>query len=214
LAGCGSRARPSRWQSGRCWDREPHGIDTVRRPGTLGFRVLGSAGPPPVCGGAVAGVAGGLPAAAGPLRAACRPPAWVLLPGLRADLPKVIAPVQGMTAVLQSQSALTAHLPARSACSRWRHAVMATSLERLVVDAADPQALAPLVGARAGVGDDSTGTPPSRSTDGAPTARSSAWPWNLLGDNNLPCSGDKPTTSRSFSWTSPFSGLRVRADGG
>src|SRR5512133_4274613 len=51
-------------------------------------RVEPAAGPPSVCGGAVAGVAGRLPAPAGPLRAARRHPARVRAAGLRADLPQ------------------------------------------------------------------------------------------------------------------------------
>ena len=108
-------------------------------------RVEQEAGPPPLCGGTVTGVAGRLPAPAGPLRAARRGPAWVPLPGLRADLAEVVAPVEDMTAL--SQRASTPRLP----CQRNRlapggalreDAAMPTRLESLVVDAADPRALA------------------------------------------------------------------------
>jgi hypothetical protein len=51
-----------------------------------------AAGPPPVRGGAVAGVAGRLPAAAGPLRAARGHPARVPPPGLRTHLPQLPEP--------------------------------------------------------------------------------------------------------------------------
>ena len=50
-------------------------------------RATRQARPPPLRGGAVAGVAGGPPAAAGPLRATRRPPAGLPSPGLRAHLP-------------------------------------------------------------------------------------------------------------------------------
>src|SRR5215218_7293267 len=48
-----------------------------------------AAWPPSVCGGAVAGVAGRLPAAPGPLRAARRRPIGVGVLGVRADLPQL-----------------------------------------------------------------------------------------------------------------------------
>ncbi len=59
-------------------------------------RVLGSAGPPSLGDRAVAGVAGGLPAVAGPLRAARGPPARVPPPCLRAGLPQRPDPAEGM----------------------------------------------------------------------------------------------------------------------
>src|SRR4029453_18560804 len=55
-----------------------------------------AAGPPPLRGGAVTGLAGGLPAAAGALRAARRPPAWVPAPGLCVDVPEGSQPIGGM----------------------------------------------------------------------------------------------------------------------
>src|SRR5215207_4282777 len=59
-------------------------------------RVQPAARPPPVHGGAVAGVAGWLPAAGGALRAARRRPARVRVPGLCADLPQVAEQAEGM----------------------------------------------------------------------------------------------------------------------
>src|SRR6266702_6340149 len=56
-----------------------------------------AAGPPPLRGGAVVGVAGGLPAAAGPLRAARRHPDGVPAAGLRADLPQLVETGEGIT---------------------------------------------------------------------------------------------------------------------
>src|SRR5215218_4529251 len=60
-----------------------------------------AAGPPSLRGGAVAGVAGGLPAAAGPLRAARRHPDGVPAAGLRADLPQHLAAVEGITPAIR-----------------------------------------------------------------------------------------------------------------
>jgi hypothetical protein len=53
------------------------------------YRVQSAAWPPPLGGGAAAGLAGGLPAPAGPLPAPRRHPARVRAPGLRADLSQV-----------------------------------------------------------------------------------------------------------------------------
>jgi transposase len=55
-----------------------------------------AAGPPPLGGGAVVGVAGGLPAAAGPLGAARRHPDGVPAAGLRAELPQLVAAGEGI----------------------------------------------------------------------------------------------------------------------
>src|SRR5215218_4475921 len=51
-------------------------------------RVQPAAGPPPLLGGAVTGVAGGPPGAAGPLRAARRRLDRLCVPDLRSDLPQ------------------------------------------------------------------------------------------------------------------------------
>src|SRR5215213_9393071 len=73
----------------------PAGDHAPDRPAWRGIRP--AAGPPPLCGGAVPGLAGGLPAPAGPLRAARRHPAGVGAVGMRADLPQRLAAVEGIT---------------------------------------------------------------------------------------------------------------------
>jgi Putative transposase of IS4/5 family (DUF4096) len=68
-------------------------------------RVLGSAGPPSLGDRALAGLAGRLPAPAGPLRAPRRHPARIPPPRLRADLPQITEPAEGMkhALILQPQ---------------------------------------------------------------------------------------------------------------
>src|SRR4029450_12113942 len=68
------------------WRAQPAGDLPADRPARQG--VQSTAGPPPLCGGAVAGLAGRLPTAAGPPRAAPRHPHDVPAPGVRADLPQ------------------------------------------------------------------------------------------------------------------------------
>jgi hypothetical protein len=104
--GQGLRLSPLPAGTASAWD---HAQD---RP--AGRRAKRPAWSPSVCGGTVAGLAGRLPAAAGPLPAARRGPAWVLLPGACADLPAVVAPVEGITA--RSERASTP-CPAASAIS-------------------------------------------------------------------------------------------------
>jgi hypothetical protein len=58
--------------------------------------------PPPVGRGAVAGVAAGLPAPAGPLRAARRHPAWVRAAGVGADLPQAAEQAEALSKRLRS----------------------------------------------------------------------------------------------------------------
>ena len=69
-------------------------VDPGKRPAKLANR---AAGAPPVCGGAVAGVAGELSAAAGAPRTACRHAARVPASGLLADLPQLTEHAKGMT---------------------------------------------------------------------------------------------------------------------
>src|SRR5215216_833049 len=64
----------------------PSGDHAADRPPW--HRVQPAAGPPPLPGGAVTGVAGGPPAAAGPLRAARRRLDRLCVPDLRSDLPQ------------------------------------------------------------------------------------------------------------------------------